>query len=540
MPDQPEISKEKMVGTKNSQERFEPDALVQQGFILHQQGKLHEAQAIYEHLLNIQPNHFDALQLLGAVFVATRHHAQAVDIFTKALEVNPDRADIYYNQGIALKELRDWDGALLSYGKAISIKPDYVEAYYNQGNALQELQRLDEALLSYDKAISIKPDYAEAYNNRGNILRELKRLDEALVNYDKAISIQPHQVVLYYNRGNILRELKRLDEALVNYDKAISINPDHAGAHWNRSLCHLLKGDFSAGWQGYEWRWKNENASHASGNRSFTEPLWLGQEDLNNKTILLYAEQGLGDTIQFCRYATKVSKLGAKVILEVQQPLLKLLTRLEGVDEIFSRGDLLPHFDYQCPLLSLPLAFKTDLQSIPPTSRNIRADKEKITKWETLLGERTKPRVGIAWSGGTMLKNVFNRSLTLSEILPYLASNVEYVSLQKEIRDVDKTLLNQHSEIKHFGEALEDFTDTAALCELMDIVISVDTSVAHLAGTVGINTWVLLPYSPDWRWLLDSNESPWYPSMKLYRQEKKMDWDGTLDTLMSDLEKIAK
>ena len=255
---------------------------------------------------------------------------------------------------------------------------------------------------------------------------------------------------------------------------------------------------------------------------------------------MLYAEQGLGDTIQFCRYATKVSKLGAKVILEVQQPLLKLLTRLEGVDEIFSRGDLLPHFDYQCPLLSLPLAFKTDLQSIPPTSRNIRADKEKITKWETLLGERTKPRVGIAWSGGTMLKNVFNRSLTLSEILPYLPSNVEYVSLQKEIRDVDKALLNQHSEIKHFGQALKDFTDTAALCELMDIVISVDTSVAHLAGTVGINTWVLLPYSPDWRWLLDSNESPWYPSMKLYRQEKKMDWDGTLDTLMSDLEKIAK
>ncbi len=441
--------------------------LLQQGFSLHQQGKFNEATSIYEQILKLQPNHFDALQLSGAISAQTKQFTKAVDFLTRALKINPNHAP----------------------------------CFSNRGSALQELKRLDEALASYDKAISIQPDCAEAH----------------------------------YNRGNALKELKRLDEALASYDKAISIQPDSAEAHWNLSLCHLLGGNFKNGWEGYEWRCKNENIIKTSAVRNLPQPLWLGVESLQDKTILLHAEQGIGDAIQFSRYAPLVALLGAKVILEVPPSLLKLLKNLEGMNQIIARGDALPPFDYQCPLLSLPLALKTELHTIPPVSQHVISDSEKTAKWQTKLGEKAKPRVGLVWSGSVIHKNDHNRSLTLSQLLPYLSSNAEYVCLQKELRDIDKKLLMQQTEIKYFGDALEDFTDTAALCDLMDLVISVDTSGAHLAGTLGKPTWVLLPFSPDWRWLLGRNDSPWYPSAKLYRQEKIGDWDGVLEKIKSDL-----
>jgi hypothetical protein len=302
-------------------------------------------------------------------------------------------------------------------------------------------------------------------------------------------------------------------------------------------LCHLLLGNFKDGWQGYEWRWKNKSIKSFKSNRSFPQPLWLGAESLAEKTILLHAEQGLGDTIQFCRYIPLVAQLGAKVILEVQRPLLKLFKDLEGVSQIIAAGDMLPAFDYQCPLLSLPLAFKTELHTIPPIAQHITSDTDKVTKWQTKLGEKTQPRVGLVWSGSAGHQNDHNRSLSLSQLLSHLPSNIEYVCLQKEIRAIDKELLAQHTQIKYFGDALEDFTDTAALCELVDLVISVDTSVAHLAGTLGKPAWVLVTLTPDWRWLLERDDSPWYPSVKVYRQDKANDWNGVLDRARSDLEK---
>ena len=647
--------------------------LIEQGLAFHRQGKFNEAQALYESILKIQVNHFDALQLLGAIFTQTKQSIKAIEILTKALQINPNYAASYSNRGIALQDLRRYDEALLSYDKAISINPNYAEAYSNRGNTLKELQRYDEALLSYDQAISIKPEfvdahsnrgvilkelqrydeallscdqaisinpnYAAAYSNRGNALKELQRHDEALLSYDQAISINPSYAEAYYNRGialyeiqrydeallsydraisikpgfadaysdrgNALRELQRYDEALLSYDQAISIKPefaeaysnrgatlqvlrrydevilscdqaisinpnyaeaysnrgialyelqrydeallsyhnaisiksDYAGAYWNLALCHLLLGNFKDGWQGYEWRWKNKSIESFKSNRSFPQPLWLGAESLAEKTILLHAEQGLGDTIQFCRYIPLVAQLGANVVLEVQRPLLKLLKGLEGVSQIVAVGDVLPAFDYQCPLLSLPLAFKTELHTIPPIAQHIISDTDKVTKWQTKLGEKTKPRVGLVWSGSAEHKNDHNRSLSLSQLLSHLPSNIEYVCLQKEIRAIDKELLAQHTQIKYFGDALEDFTDTAALCELVDLVISVDTSVAHLAGTLGKPAWVLVTLTPDWRWLLDRDDSPWYPSVKVYRQDKANDWNGVLDRTRSDLEK---
>ena len=546
--------------------------LVQQGLNLHQRGNLNDAQNIYEQILSIQENNFDALQLLGALFAQVKKYPQAIKFLSKAIIVDPNHAGCFSNLGISFQKLRRLEEALSSYDKAISLQADYAEAYSNRGAVLQELKRFDEALSSYDKAISIKGDYAEAFNSRGTVLEELKRLEEALSSYHKAISINKDFTESYYNRGNVLHklkrleealssydksislhedyaeaysnrgtvleELKRLDEALSSYEKAISINKDYAEAYWNSSICYLLAGNFNEGWARYEWRWQSKSISKTAGIRKFSQPLWLGTEVLKDQTIFLYAEQGLGDTIQFSRYVSLVAGLGAKVVLEVQPSLVKLLSYLEGISQIISKGDKLPNFDYQCPLMSLPLAFKTELKTIPSVSKNISTDEKKVEKWQAILGEKTKPRVGIVWSGAVNHKNDLQRSLKLSQLITHLPSDYEYLSLQKEISDVDKEVLIECCKIKHFGDDLKDFTDTAALCELIDIVISVDTSVAHLAGTLGKNTWVLLPYSPDWRWLLDRNDSPWYSSVKLYRQEKINDWESALVNIESDLKKL--
>ena len=580
--------------------------LAQQGLDLHQHGKLNDAQNIYEKILSIQEDNFDALQLLGALFAQVKKYPQAIKFLSKAIIVDPnhagcfsnlgisfqklrrleealssydkaislqaDYAEAYSNRGAVLQELKRFDEALSSYDKAISIKGDYAEAfnsrgtvleelkcleealssyhkaisinkdftesYYNRGNVLHKLKRLEEALSSYDKSISLHEDYAEAYSNRGLVLQDLKRLEEALSSYDKAISLHEDYAEAYSNRGTVLEELKRLDEALSSYEKAISINKDYAEAYWNSSICYLLAGNFNEGWARYEWRWQSKSISKTAGIRKFSQPLWLGTEVLKDQTIFLYAEQGLGDTIQFSRYVSLVAGLGAKVVLEVQPSLVKLLSYLEGISQIISKGDKLPNFDYQCPLMSLPLAFKTELKTIPSVSKNISTDEKKVEKWQAILGEKTKPRVGIVWSGSATHKNDHQRSLTLSKLITHLPLDYEYVSLQKEISDVDKEVLIECCKIKHFGDDLKDFTDTAALCELIDIVISVDTSVAHLAGTLGKNTWVLLPYSPDWRWLLDRNDSPWYSSVKLYRQEKINDWESALVNIESDLKKL--
>ena len=597
------ISSNAPISVKQAPQENHVATLISQGLAFHQKGNLKEAQVIYEQVLALESNHFDALQLLGTSLAQTKQYEKAVDCLYKALKINPNHASTYFNLANPLKELGRLDEALVAYNSAISHRSDYAEALFYRGNILKELGRLDEALTSFDKAISIQPDSAQTHANHGLALHELKRLEEALASFnkainiksdfaqaysnrgatlielgrfreaidsfDQAITIQPNHAEAYYNRGiaqqalrllnealasykkatsikpdyaeaysnrgNVLKDLGRLNEALVAYKEAISVNPDYAPAHLNLSLLHLLEGNFKDGWQNYECRWKDRDISKSRWAKNFPHPLWLGAEKLKNKTILLYPEQGLGDTIQFSRYATLVAELGANVILGVQRPLINLLKNIEGISQIVSDGDPLPAFDYQCPLLSLPLAFKTELQTIPPAPQKIIHDSNKVKKWQLKLGDKTNPRAGLVWSGSVGHTNDHNRSLTLSKILPYLPSNLDYVCLQKEIRDIDKKLLLQHPEIKHFGDALNDFTDTAALCELMDVVISVDTSVAHLAGTLGKPTWVLLPYNPDWRWLLKRNDSPWYSSMKLYRQDKIGDWDGVLRRVELDL-----
>jgi hypothetical protein len=311
------------------------------------------------------------------------------------------------------------------------------------------------------------------------------------------------------------------------------LRPDFAEAHWNEALLSLLTGDFSRGWAKYECRWKKEPLVLSK--RNFSQPLWLGADAIDGKTILLHSEQGFGDTIQFCRYVPLVAARGARIILEVQRPLQELMTNLASAAQVISKGDPLPDFDLQCPLLSLPLAFGTRLETIPSAMPYLQTSVQALKDWQARLGPKVRPRIGVAWSGNPTHKNDQNRSISLRSLLPLLDIEATFVSLQKDIRHDDAAVLKEHSDILQFGDALKNFSDTAALISQLDLVISVDTSVAHLAGALAKPVWVLLPFIPDWRWLLDRDESPWYPTVRLFRQEDTRAWDSVIVRVHADL-----
>jgi len=459
---------------------------------------------------------------------------EALLSYNKAIELKNDYAEAFNNRGIALQELKRLDEALLSYNKAIELKHDYAEAFNNRGVVQKDLKLFNKAIESYIKAIDFKHDYPEAFLNIGNVFKEIGDLDQALLSYKKAIKLKNDYAEAFNNGGVVQQDLKQFNKAIENYDNAIGLNCNYAEAHLNKALALLLNGDFSNGFIEYEWRRKIDLDIRSIDKREFVQPLWLGNESLLNKTILIWSEQGLGDSIQFCRYCSLVKGLGARVLLEAPKPLFNLFESLGGVDILIEKGKSLPDFDYQCPLMSLPLAFKTVLGSIPIPKHYLKSRPDKLKLWSLKIGKKSKPRIGLVWSGSTIHKNDAKRSIALADVMKHLPPNYEYFSLQKDVRVSDIDLLNKSS-ISHFGEIINDFTDTSALCDLMDLVISVDTSVAHLAGALGKTTWVLLPYVPDWRWLLDRVDSPWYEKVKLYRQGEDRKYAPVLDRLTSDM-----
>jgi tetratricopeptide (TPR) repeat protein len=502
------------------------------GNALQEQRRFPAAVADYDKAIAIKPDYALAHCNRGNALKAMKQFHAAVASYDQAIGVNPNFAEAHSYRGTALRELKQLDAAVASYDRAIAIKPDYAEAHGDRGNVLRELKHMDAAVASYDRAIAIKPDYAEAFYNRGNALKETAQLDAAVASYDRAIAINPDYAEACFNRGNALKEKALLNAAVASYDQAIAIKPDYVTACWNRSLALLLNGELERGWEAYEWRW--EEPDHKKFLRGFIRPLWLGESSLHGKTILLHGEQGLGDTIQFCRYSPLVAAQGARVIIEVPKALVAIMQGLDGVSRVVEHGKALPAFDYHCPMLSLPLALKTRLETIPNSVPYLHGDKGRIELWKSRLGVQTRPRIGLAWSGSMAHKNDRDRSIALSLMLPYLPSNFEYVSLQREVRDVDIPAL-QASQIRHYGDEINDFADTAALCELMDVVVGVDTSAAHLSGALGRPTWILLPHIPDWRWMLGRDDSPWYPSAKLYRRGRDVDWAEVLDRVKSDL-----
>jgi tetratricopeptide (TPR) repeat protein len=453
------------------------------------------------------------------------------------LSVRPDCADSLSNRADALQALNRYSEAIDCYDKALLLKPAFSQALNNRGNALLALKRHDEALDSYDRALGLEPNRPEFHNHRGVALEGLQRYSEALDSYDQAVSLKPDYAEALSNRGVTLQALQRHADAMESYDKALSVVPDYADALWNKSLLLLAQGEFSTGWPLYELRHKRSDAPPEV---ERAEPLWQTGESIQGKRILLYAEQGLGDTIQFSRYAKMVSREGATVVLEVPQPLVELLRTLEGVSSVIATGAPAPHCDLRCPLVGLPLRFKTSLVTIPAETPYLRTDRKRLKKWSAKLGRRSKLRVGLAWSGGTLLRNDRNRSIPLVLLAPLLALPVEWICLQKEIRDADRAEADQQPALRLFADQLDDFSDTAALIELCDLVIAVDTAVAHLAGALAKPVGLLLPFAPDWRWMLEREDTPWYPMMKLFRQTAIGDWAGPIERIRRDLERVGR
>jgi tetratricopeptide (TPR) repeat protein len=363
-------------------------------------------------------------------------------------------------------------------------------------------------------------------------------LDDALACIDRALAIDPDNAVVHANRGIVLVALCRLPEALASFDRAVGLKPDYAEAYFGRAVARLLSGDFARGWVDFEWRWKRSNGPAALQRKEFAQPLWLGEKSLVGKTLLVHAEIGLGDTLQFCRYVTLLAELGAKVILQVQPPLVELLADLQGVSRVMTEGQPLPAFDYHCPLLSLPLAFKTELKTIPAERRYLHVDPAKVARWKARMDPAGR-RVGLVWRGDPDNRDDRHRSMALSDLLQHLPVDHRYYSLQKDLSEAEMRIFHAHPTASCLADVL-DLTETAAVCECMDLVISVDTSVAHLSAALGKPTWILLPFSPDCRWLLSRVDSPWYPSMTLYRQESIGDWRGVLTRVAGDLKDRVK
>ena len=376
------------------------------------------------------------------------------------------------------------------------------------------------------RALALDPRHVDVLCNRGAALRNLGRHEEALADYERALAVSPMHAAAHNNRGVALAALNRFEEAEASYDRALAINAKDDRARFNRALARLVRGDLPRGLADFESRWMGSDTQ--AGPRAFAVPQWTGREPLAGRTILLHAEQGLGDAIQFARYVPRVAQKGATVLLEVHGALAPLLAQLPGVARTIARGDALPPFDLHCPLMSLALAFGTTLESIPREVPYLHAPPEHVERWSARLGERKRPRVGLAWSGSTTLRNDRNRSIALADFDRLRALPFEFYSLQKEVRPGDAVALASGPAIAHFGDELADFRDTAALVSLMDLVVSVDTAVAHLAGALSRPVWLLVPWSPDWRWLLGRDDSPWYPTMRLWRQARPGDWAEVL------------
>ena len=529
-------------------------------------GSLPAAQQAYEDLLAVQADHLASLHMLGVVYAQTGQAQKGVDLLCRVLEAEPDNAQAYFGLGFAMCKLKQFAAGIECYDKAMALQPQFAEAACDKGSALIEVQQCAQAVESFDLAIAWRTDYADAYVYRGNALMGLQDTEAAirsyeaglalnprfasghlnlgnalqaqgdyagaLACYDRAIALRPHDAMAYSNRSAALKHLHRFDEALHSCEQAVALAPGFAFGQWNRSLVRLLLGDLKAGFADYHSRWKTDRFRPIR--RQFVQPLWLGESEVRGTSVLLHTEQGLGDTIQFARYAAVLEQRGARVVMEVEPALFALFHTLPGVHQLLRQRDPLPAFDMYCPLMSLPVGCGTTLDTVPSGVPYLRASPAKVAHWQARLGSKRRPRVGLVWSGSSTHQADHLRSVELARLLAALPAAYDYVSLQKEVRPGDAAVL-QTSAVAHFGDELLSMDDTAALCACMDLVISVDTSVAHLAGALGLPVWVLLPHMPDWRWLLARSDSPWYPSARLYRQQRAGDWSAPLAQVSVDL-----
>ncbi len=510
--------------------------LQRQAYHSFQQGDLDKVERLCAAILKHHDEDFDALQMLGLAHLYRSRPAKALEFLSKALRANAGSADAMSNLGLALHAAGRFEEAVANYRNALALAPDHPEIVYNLGNALLELGRLDEALANFDATLAQNPSHVGACVNRGNTLLRFNRALEALESYDRALALRPSHPQILTNRGHVLRRLNRPAQALADFKSALATAPEFAEAHFEAAMAQLALGDFVNGWKEYEWRWKA--GAFADKWRSFRSPLWSGDVPLAGKTILLHAEQGFGDTIQFIRYAPLVAERGARVICEVQPELQLLLSQIDNI-EVVAKGEALPPFDLHCPLLSLPLAFGTQAETVPARIPYLAASAARIEHWRGRL-PIGRPRAGFVWSGSSAHKNDANRSIPLARLAAlFEQAPFACFSLQRELREADRDQLRNAPGLVDLGPELHDFTETAAVIALLDVVVSVDTAVAHLAGALGRPVLILLPYGADFRWMRDRGDTPWYPTAKLFRQPSFGDWDSIIARLADELRRLS-
>ncbi len=446
---------------------------------------------------------------------------------------NPlDLARTWASQGAALAERGDLESALESFRRAAELAPRSALIQFTYANALLGAGRFSEAISRLDQTLALAPKHAAVWSNLGLARLALNQPEAALQALDRAVALDPDSVAAHSNRGLVQRELLLVDEAFVSFERALQLDPDHAPTRSNLAICQLLVGRFAEGWASFEARWQTSDGHFAP--RHLSAPQWAG-EAVAGKTILLHAEQGLGDTLQFCRYAKPLALRGARVVLEVQPALKTLLEGLDGVSELIARGEPLPHFDLHCPLMSLPGAFQARADTIPSEAAYLTCPQDRLVQWRTRLGPRQGLRVGVVWFGKETQHNNHNRSIPLEMFLSALPAGIEVFSLHDRVREEEAELLARSGVIRRFESEIRDFADTAAIACQMDLVVSVCTSAAHLAAGLGLPTWVLLPYSACWRWQLGREDSPWYPSVRLFRQPSLGDWGSVLARVRTEL-----
>jgi tetratricopeptide (TPR) repeat protein len=460
-----------------------------------------------------------------------------VNELQELLKKNPNNINIINSLAHVYLHNSKFDEAIVAFRQSLLIDPSQANIINNLGAALQSLNRFAEAILFFEDALKLKPDYLDALSNLALIRNNLRQFDAANDLYQRAVAINPKSQQAHFNLAFNYYCTKKFNLAENSYKEVLKLNTNHYNAAFHLASLYLLQGNFKDGLTLYETRWANKQAKEHV--RKFTQPLWLGKPDLRGKTILIYAEQGFGDTLQFSRYLLSLLDLGATVLFEVQKPLMSLIKSISNKVQCFETGKVTANFDYQCPLLSLPLAFNTNLDSLPSKKNYLAPPKETTSHWQQLLGPKTLPRIGIAWTGSESHKRDCDRSIEMQKLMSLLSPKLEFHILQKDFRPKDKAALPIFSAIgKVFvhHQHIKDFSDTAALINEMDLVISVDTSIAHLAGSLGKEVWVLLPFLPDFRWLLDTEKSPWYPSAKLFRQPSWDNWQAVINDVKSALE----
>jgi tetratricopeptide (TPR) repeat protein/glycosyltransferase involved in cell wall biosynthesis len=495
-----------------------------------------EAEKLYQSVINLdgedEVHHYN----LGNCFLKEQHYEKALDAYKKSLKINPKYLPALNNMGLSLSKLGALQEAIHIYFKALAVADNKAEIYFNIAKCYQEIGKNLEAISLYTKAVDLDPNLIGAYVNIGDILLEKGQAKEA-EKYYRLVSEDKEVLMYYYNKiGLEMLSEKNFNKALRYFDIALSTNDDNPDIHYNKSHIYLLEGEFDKGWREYEWRVKRKDFPK----RNLSKPILSNEHQVDGKTILVYDEQGIGDSIQFARYLSLLKEKNAKIIFECYDVLMCIYKNFNFIDRLIEHNNEEPkiEYDYQISLLSLPNYFGTTLETIPGNVPYIFADNNLVNRWSEILNERENLKIGLVWRGRPTHGNDKNRSSSLKEFsVLFSIKGIKFYSLQKgeginEIDDFAGSIIN-------LNDKINDLADTAAIISNLDLVITVDTSIAHLAGAMGKEVWVLIPYLPDWRWLIDRQDSPWYPSMKLFRQDKPKDWEGVLKNIDRELKKIV-